>query len=120
MYLIVSNNQETPVKISRKLCKELVSKKSGNIIGALSVSQIKGTNKFAIIKRNPEETFKTQCSLIASNPKGDRRTPGVFQFSIPSLEFIKAVSGMTITGTKIIKVKPMQLPNETTIYVMQI
>lgn len=117
MYIIISENK--PALISRKLCKALVSQRQGNIIGALSISQIKGTNRFAIIKRNPEETFQTQCSLIASYPKS-RRTPGMFDFSIPSLEFIKAVSGLSVIGGKVVKVKPKTLANGKEIYIMQI
>ena len=119
MYIIISNNSEAPVQISRKLHKALNFKKDQKIIGAISISQIKGTDKFCIVRRSPEETFQTQCSLVTRNPKDDRRMPSVFHFTIPSLEFIKHITGMKIIGTKVVKVKPQTLPNGIIIYVLQ-
>ena len=120
MYLIVSNNPEAPVAISRKLHKALNLKSNEKILGAISLSQIKGTDKFALIRRTPEETFEQQCSLVTAHPKRDKRTPSVFHFTIPSLEFIKHVTGLKIVDSKIIKVKPFQLPNGMTIFILQI
>lgn len=119
MYIIVSKNPEAPVLISRKLHKALNLKTSEKIYGAISISQIKGTDKFAIIRRSPEETFEQQCSLITAHPKRDRRTPSVFNWTVPSLEYIKAVSKITITSTKVIKVVPKILPSGVTIYILQ-
>ena len=120
MYIIVQSNPEAPVAISRKLHKALNLKKGEKILGAISISQIKGTNQFCIIRRSPEETFETQCSLITAHPKRDRRTPSVFTWTVPSLEFIKHTTGLTIVGSKVINVKPMKLPNGMTIFVLQI
>ena len=119
MYIIVSNNPEAPVAISRKLHKAL-EMKHANPCGAISISQIRGTDQFCIVKRTPEETFRTQCSLVTPHPKRDRRTPSVFYFTIPSLEFIKHVAGLHIINSKIIKVKPKTLPNGMVIYLLQI
>lgn len=121
MYLIVSNKPEAPVAISRKLHKALNLKSNEEkILGAISLSQIKGTDKFALIRRTPEETFEQQCSLITAHPKRDRRTPSIFHWTVPSLEFIKQVTGLKIVDTKIVKVKPFELPNGMTIFILQI
>lgn len=119
MYIIISNNPEAPVSISRKLHKELNIDGSKNPSGAISISQIKGTDKFAIIRRSPEETFQQQCSLVTPHPKRDRRTPSIFHWTTPSLEYIKAVTHLEVIRSKVIKVKPMKLPNGLTIFVMQ-
>ena len=120
MYIIISQNPEAPVAISRKLHKALNLKDNGEkILGAISISQIKGTNQFAIIRRSAEETFQQQCSLITYHPKRNRRTPSVFHFTVPSLEYIKHTTGMNIVGSKVVKVKPVDLPNGMTIYVLQ-
>lgn len=119
MYLIVSNNPEAPVSISRKLHNALNLKKNEKILGAISISQLKGLNKFAIIRRTPEETFEQQCSLITAHPKGSRRTPSIFHWTVPSLEYIKAVTKMSIVNTTIVKVKPMTLNNGLVIYVLE-
>lgn len=119
MYIIVSNNPEAPVAISRKLHKALELKKGEKILGAISISQIMGTDKFCIVRRSPEETFQTQCSLVTTHPKRDRRTPSVFTWTVPSLEYIKHVTGLAIIGSKVVNVKPMKLPNGMTIFVLQ-
>ena len=119
MYIQISSDQEAPVSISRKLHKALGFDNSKNPCGAISISQIKGTNRFAIIKREPEETFQTQCSLVTPHPKRSKKTPSVFHFTIPSLEYIKTVSGFETHRGKIIRVKPIQLKNGMTIYILQ-
>lgn len=119
MYIIINNNPEAPVAISRKLHKALNLDSSKNPSGAISISLIKGTNQFCIIRRKPEETFQQQCSLVTPHPARSKRTPSVFHWSIPSLEFIKTVTGMKIMSSKVVKVKPMQLQSGITIFVMQ-
>lgn len=119
MYIIISQNPEAPVAISRKLHKALELKSGEKILGAISVSQIKGTDQFCIVRRSPQETFQTQCSLVTAHPKRDRRTPSVFTWTIPSLAFIQHVTGLKIVGSKVVKVKPMKLPSGMTIFVMQ-
>lgn len=116
MYIQISSDYEAPVSISRKLHKALGFDNSQNPCGAISISQIKGTNQFAIIKRSPEETFQTQCSLVTPHPKRSKKTPSVFHFTIPSLEYIKTIAGFEIHNGKIIKVKPVQLQSGMTIY----
>ena len=119
MYIVINNNPEAPVAISRKLHKALNLKKGEDILGAVSISQLKGTNQFCIIRRSPEETFQQQCSLVTAHPARDKRTPSIFHWSIPSMEYIKNVTGLHIISSKVVKVKPMQLPNGMTIFVMQ-
>jgi hypothetical protein len=119
MYIIVSSNPEAPVAVSRKLHKALNLDSHKNPCGAISISQIKGTNQFAIIRRTPEETFQQQCSLVTPHQKRDRRTPSIFHWTIPSLEFIKNITGLSIVGSKVIKVKPMKLANGMEIFIMQ-
>lgn len=119
MYIQISSDQEAPVSISRKLHKALGFDNSKNPCGAISISQIKGTNQFAIIKRSAQETFETQCSLVTPHPKRSKKTPSVFHFTIPSLEYIKSVAGFTISNGKIIRVKPKQLANGMTIYILK-
>ena len=121
MYIIVKRDPEAPVAISRKLHKALNLKANPDgILGAISISQMKGTNQVCIIRRKPEETFQQQCCLVSPHPSRDRRTPSVFHWTVPSLEFIKAVSGLQITNSVVIKVKPTTLANGMTIYVLQI
>lgn len=119
MYIIVNHNPEAPVAISRKLHKALDLKKGEDILGAISISQIKGQNKFCIIRRSPEETFQQQCSLVTAHPSRDKRTPSIFHWTTPSLEFVKAITGLTIVGSKVIKVKPMELPDGRSIFILQ-
>ena len=118
MYLIVSNNPEAPVAISRKLHKALNLKSNEKILGAISLSQIKGTDKFALIRRTPEETFEQQCSLVTAHPKRDRRTPSVFHWTVPSLEYFKTITKVSIINSKVIKVEPKTLSNGMTIFVL--
>lgn len=118
MYLIVSNNPEAPVSISRKLHKALNLKSNEKILGAISLSQIKGTDKFALIRRTPEETFEQQCSLITAHPKRDWRTPSIFHWTVPSLEYFKAITKVSIINSKVIKVEPKILSNGMTIFVL--
>ena len=121
MYIIISQNPEAPVAISRKLHKALNLKANPDgILGAISISQIKGTNQFAIIRRSAEETFQQQCSLITAHPKRDRRTPSVFHFTVPSLEYIKHTTGLSVVGSKVVKAKPMKIPSGMEIYILQV
>lgn len=119
MYIIVNQNPEAPVAISRKLHNALELKPGERILGAISISQIKGTDKFCIVRRSPQETFQQQCSLVTAHPKKERRTPSIFHWTIPSLEFIKVTTGLRIVGSKVIKVKPMELPSGMRIFVLQ-
>ena len=118
MYLIVSNNPEAPVAISRKLHKALNLKSNEKILGAISLSQIWGTDKFALIRRTPEETFEQQCSLVTAHPKRDRRTPSVFHWTVPSLEYFKAITNVSIVNSKVIKIEPKTLSNGMTIFML--
>lgn len=120
MYIIIPQNPEAPVLISRKLHHALGFDASKNPSGAISISQIRGTDQFAIIRRTPEETFHQQCSLVTPHPKRDRRTPSIFHWTTPSLEYIKTITGMQVSTTKVVKLKPKTLPNGMTIYIMQI
>lgn len=75
----------------------------------VQIVQIKGTNRFAIIKRTSSDTFKTQCNMVTKTWK--RNIPGRFYFTIPSLEYFTAVSGIEIHGRKILKVKERNINN---------
>ena len=114
MYIIASNNPEAKVKISRKLHKAL-NFTGDNPLGAISISKIKGQDKFVIIKRTPEETFEQQCSLVTKT--GDKRTPSEFHWTTPSLEYIKAITGLNIVNTKVIKVKELKI-GENKLYML--
>lgn len=120
MYIITTNNPEAPVMISRKLHKALGMDGSKNPSGAISISRIKGTDKFAIIRRTPEETFQQQCSLVTPHPSRNRRTPSVFHWTTPSLEYIKTITGLQVITSKVIKVNPQKLQSGITIYILQI
>ena len=120
MYIIVSQNPEAPVAISRKLHKALELDSNKEILGAISISQIKGSDRFCIVRRSAQETYQQQCSLVTPHPKRDRRTPSVFHWTIPSLEYIKNISGLSVVGSKVIKVKPLKLNNGITIFVLNI
>lgn len=120
MYIIINQNPEAPVAISRKLHKALEMDSNKEILGAISISQIKGSDKFCLVKRSAQETYQQQCSLVTAHPKRDRRTPSVFHWTVPSLEYIKNITGIRIVGSKVIKVKPKNLPNGMTIFLMDI
>lgn len=120
MYIIINQNPEAPVTISRRLHKALELDSNKDILGAISISQIKGSNKFCLVKRSAQETYQQQCSLVTAHPKRDRRTPSVFHWTVPSLEYIKNVTGLKIVGSKVIKVKPMNLSSGMTIFLMDI
>lgn len=105
MYIQVSNNPDSPVLLSRKLFKSMELEKE-KAPWFIQLSVIKGTDRFAIVKRTHQDTFKTQCSMIS--PSGKRKHPAFFLWTIPSLEYFIGVTGISITNTKILKVKKVQ------------
>lgn len=110
MYIQITNDPNVPVRISRKLFKAMNFSK-GKSPWFIQLSLIKGTDTFAIIKRSNADTFKTQCTMVT--PTRDKRCPALFLWTIPSLEYFLAVTGIQITTNKILKVKEIKTPNLT-------
>ncbi len=110
MYIQITNDPNAPVRISRKLFKAMNLPK-GKSPWFIQLSLIKGTDIFAIIKRSNADTFKTQCTMVT--PTRDKRCPALFHWTIPSLEYFLAVTGIQITTSKILKVKEIKTSNLT-------
>lgn len=100
MYIQIS---EDKVLVSRKLAKAMEVKGNQLPSGFIQMSLIKGTSRYAIIKRTAEESFKTQCSALL--PTGEKRTPYYFNWTIPSIDMFLYTTGMSLINTKILKVK---------------
>lgn len=105
MYIQISSNPDAPVMISRKLYKSMELDKSKSP-WFIQLSVIRGTDRFAIVRRTAQDTFKTQCSMLT--PTGSKKNPAYFLWTIPSLEYFLAVTGIEVTTTKILKVKKVQ------------
>jgi hypothetical protein len=112
MYIQVTNKEDAPVMISRKLFRAMNFPK-GKAPYFIQISQIKGTDKFAIIPRSNEDTFKTQCCMVTLSKSHNKRTPALFHWTIPSLQYFLAVTGIKMVEGKILKVKPLVTPNFT-------
>lgn len=110
MYIQIKNSSDAPVLISRKLFKAMNLPKE-KAPWFIQLSLIKGTETFAIIKRSNADTFKTQCSMVT--PTRNKCYPALFHWTIPSLEYFLAVTGIQITTSKILKVKEIKTPNLT-------
>ena len=89
MYIEIYNKKNQFAKIGRKLFKKMNFKKGHPAF--IQIVKLKGSDKFAIIKRTPSETFKTQCNMVERT--GERDTPGKFFFTVPSLEYFIAITG---------------------------
>lgn len=101
MYIEIYNKKNQFAKIGRKLFKKMNFKKGHPAF--IQIVKLKGSDKFAIIKRIPSETFKTQCNMVERT--GERDTPGKFFFTVPSLEYFIAITGINIHGSRIFKVR---------------
>jgi len=101
MYIEIYNKKNQFAKIGRKLFKKMNFKKGHPTF--IQIVKLKGSDKFAIIKRTSSETFKTQCNMVERT--GERDTPGKFFFTIPSLEYFIAITGINIHGSRILKVR---------------
>jgi len=109
MYIEIYNEKEQFAMMSKKLTSALNYKKG--YPSFLQIVELKGENTFALIKREPKETFKTQCSMVH---RKNRR--GKFHFTIPSLEFICAIMDIPDFTRKILRVKQCSTPNGLTYY----
>lgn len=112
MYIQITNNEQSPVMISRKLFKAMNFPK-GKAPYFIQISQIKGTDRFVIIPKTNEDTFRTQCCMVTLSNNHNKRTPALFHWTIPSLQYFLAVTGINIVESKILKVKPLETPNFT-------
>lgn len=97
------------IRVSWKLFKRLGFKRGHPAF--VQIVKIKGEDTFVIVKRQPSDTFKTQCCMLHRTPK--HRTPAQFQMTIPSLEYISAITGMDLSQRKILKVKQFSARNFT-------
>ena len=113
MYIQVTNNPESPVLLSRKLFKALNFPKGRNPSGFIQLARITGTDTFVIVKRTNADTFKTQCSMVSPVPNRNRRTPAMFYWTIPSLEYFLGITGITIITSVILKVEEVKNDNLT-------
>ena len=98
--------QELNIEGLMELDRELQVKK-GNEFGYAGIwlfTGAQGSGKtLLLIKRTPSETFKTQCNMVERT--GERDTPGKFFFTVPSLEYFIAITGINIHGSRILKVR---------------
>ena len=94
--------------ISKKLFKKLNFKQGHPAF--IQIVQRKGHDSFLIIRRTPADTFQTQCCKVERT--GNRKNPGIFLFTIPTLEYIKAVTGIEIYGRKILRIKELHCAND--------
>lgn len=101
MIIEIYNEKKPFACLGKKLFKKLNFKPKQPAF--IQLVQIKGTKKFALIRRTPSDTFKTQCNMVTRS--GKHNTPGQFYFTIPTLEYFIAITGIEIHGRKILKVK---------------
>lgn len=93
--------------IGKKLFRKLNFKKGHPAF--IQVVQRKGNDSFLIVRRKPADTFQMQCCKVERT--GNRKNPGMFFFTTPTLEYIKAVTGMEIYGRKILRIKELHITN---------
>ena len=108
MYIQISNHPDGKVLISRKLAKDMGLETASRRPQFIQLSRVKGSDTFAIVRREARDTFLTQCSMI--EPTGQKRTPASFHWTIPSLEYFLAVTGLQVVTTRILKVKRIETP----------
>lgn len=106
MIIEIYNGEKPFARLGKKLFNKLNFRSNPAFI---QIVLIKGTNRFALIKRLPGETFKTQCNMVTRTKK--HNTPGQFYFTIPTLEYFMAITGIEIHGRKILKVKEKNINN---------
>ncbi len=102
MYIQLKNDPASPVKMSRKLFKSMNFPK-GKSPWFIQIVQIKGTNEFAMVRKENADTFKTQCTMVT--PTRDKRHPACFHWTIPSIEYFVGVTGISLITGAILKVK---------------
>lgn len=78
------------------------------------LSRIKGTDTFAIMPMSEEESRSVQCSITTRIKS--RKTPARFFWTVPSLEYFKAVTSAEFVSSKIARVKKINLPNGKEIF----
>lgn len=111
MYIQIKNNPNAPVLLSRKLVNALDLQ--GPAPWFCILSKIKGSNEFAIIKQERKDTFTHQCTMITPTPNKNKRTPAYFLWTIPSMEYFLAVTGITMITGITLKVKQVKTGNIT-------
>lgn len=113
MYIQINTAPGAPALVSRKLAKALGF--TGRAPWFLQLTRIRGTDTFIIVPRRAEDTFVTQCSMVVPTRGGNRRTPVCFHWTIPSLPYFLAVTGLQAVGSKIVRAKPIII-NQTVYY----
>ena len=108
MYIQIKNDPEAPVLMSRKLCKSLGFDK-GYGPWFIQLSRIRGSDTFVIVPRTGQDTFRTQCNMVTKMKRCNRRTPLAFLWTIPSLHYFLAVTGLRIVTGKILRVKELNV-----------
>lgn len=108
MYIQIKNDPDAPVLISRKLAKALEFN-NGSGPWFIQLSKIKGKDSFVIVKRTNSETFQTQCSMVSKMKVCNKKAPVAFMWTIPSLHYFLAITGIQIITKKILKVKEIEV-----------
>ena len=97
MYIEIYNKKNQFAKIGRKLFKKMNFKKGHPAF--IQIVKLKGSDKFAIIKRTPSETFKTQCNMVERT--GERDT--IFCSCVSIVFFDKVKTSHTLIYGMIIQ-----------------
>ena len=107
MYIQVKNDPSVPVKISRKLFKDMNFEPKKNP-WFIQIVKDKKSNDIFLIKRKNVDTFVTQCTMVT--PTGDRKNPAHFMWTIPSFDYFMAILNVNMTTGKIFKVRKVDIP----------
>jgi hypothetical protein len=109
MYIKIYNKKEQFAIMSEKLTEALNYEKGRPAF--LQIVELKGEDTFAIIRREPADTFKTQCCMVHIKKK-----KGKFNLTIPSIEYLCAIMGIPQFKHKIFNVEECTTKNNLTYY----
>jgi hypothetical protein len=97
MYIEI-HSEEQVVLMGKKLTRSLNYRKGHPAF--LQIVELRSENTFAIVRREPADTFKTQCCMV--HQKGRR---GKFNLTVPSVEYICAIMDIPQFTCKVFKVE---------------
>jgi hypothetical protein len=109
MYIEIHNKKEPFAIMSEKLTRALDYAKGHPAF--LQIVELKGKNTFAIIRREPADTFKTQCCMVHI-----KKEKGRFNLTIPSVEYLCAIMNIPQFKHKTFNVEKCTTSNNITYY----
>lgn len=109
MYIEIYNQKDQFAVMGKKLTQSLNYKKGTPAF--LQIVELRGEGTFAIVRREPRDTFTTQCCMVH---RDNRR--GKFSLTIPSIQYMCAVMGIPEFTRKVFKVKPFTTSNNLIYY----